>query len=96
MRLRYTPRSRADIAEIYAHIAQHKPKASKAVIRRIRAVARELAQYPGLGRNTHIAGVRSFPAAPYPYVVYYTASNKELGILHVRHGARAAPTEKDF
>jgi toxin ParE1/3/4 len=95
MKLRYAPRARADIVHIHDYIAQHNARAATAVIRQIRATARLLARYPGLGRETDIAGVRVLPTARYPYLVYYSVSDPELIILHVRHGRRAVATAED-
>ncbi len=34
MKLRYSPRAKADITAIHAYIAEHNPKAAKSVIRK--------------------------------------------------------------
>ncbi len=96
MRLRYAPRARADIAEIHAYIAQHNPKAATKVVRRIRVAADSLAKQPGMGRRSDIEGVRLFPVTPYSHVIYYATANREVVILHIRHGARAAPMEGEL
>ena len=93
MRLRYAPRARADIAEIYQHIAQYSPRAATAVSAQIRATSRLLAEYSGLGRETDIPGIRVFPTARYPYLVYYTVRGSDLVVVHVRHARRDAPGE---
>ena len=93
MRLRYAPRARTDIAEIYQHIANYSPRAATAVSAQIRATGRLLAEYPGLGRETDISGVRVFPTARYPYLVYYSVRGDDLVIVHVRHARRDAPEE---
>jgi toxin ParE1/3/4 len=41
---------------------------------------------------TDILGVRVFPTARYPYLVYHKVQNDELVVIHVRHGRRDAPT----
>ena len=64
MKLRYAPRAKADIAEIHAYIADRNAKAATAVIRRLKAAAELLAQFPGVGRATDIPGVRVLPAPP--------------------------------
>jgi plasmid stabilization system protein ParE len=56
------------------------------------ATARLLAEYPGIGRQTDVPDVRVLPVARYPYLVYYTLVGNELVVVHVRHGARAAPS----
>jgi toxin ParE1/3/4 len=91
VRLRYAPRARTDIAEIYQYIAQHSPRAATAVSAQIRATSRLLAEYPGLGRETDISGVRVFPTAHYPYLVYHSVRGDDLVIVHVRHARRDAP-----
>jgi plasmid stabilization system protein ParE len=93
VRLRYAPRARTDIAEIYQYIAQHSPRAATAVSAQIRATSRLLAEYPGLGRETDISGVRVFPTAHYPYLVYHSVRGDDLVIVHIRHARRDAPTE---
>ena len=57
---------------------------------------RLLARYPGLGRETDIIGVRVFPIARYPYLVYHRVNEGELVILHVRDGRRDAADEREL
>ena len=87
MRLRYAPRAHTDIAHIYQYIAQHNTAAATSVVRQIRLTSRLLARHPGLGRETDIPGVRVFPTARYPYLVYHRVREDELVIIHVRDGA---------
>jgi toxin ParE1/3/4 len=96
VRLRYAPRARTDIAHIYQYIAQHNVGAATAVVRQIRSTSELLARYPGLGRETDIIGVRVFPIARYPYLVYHRVNEGELVILHVRDGRRDAPDEREL
>lgn len=91
MRLRYSARARNDIAQIHEYIAQHNRGAANGVVRQIRSTSELLARYPGLGRETDISGVRVFPIARYPYLVYHRVRDNELVIIHVRHGRRDAP-----
>jgi len=91
VRLRYTPRARADIAEIHQFIAQHSPRAASAVVNQIRVTSRLLAEYPELGRETDISGVRVFPTARYSFLVYHHIRGDDVVIVHVRHGRRDAP-----
>jgi toxin ParE1/3/4 len=91
MKLRYAPRAHADIAHIYRYIAQHNANAATSIIRQIRSTSRLLARYPGLGRETDIPGVRVFPTARYPYLVYHRVRGDEVIIIHIRDGRRDAP-----
>jgi plasmid stabilization system protein ParE len=96
MRLRYSPRARGDIAGIHAYIAQRNGSAATAVVRQIRSTSELLARYPGLGRETDISGVRVFPVARYPYLVYCRVREDELVVIHVRDGRRHAPREGEL
>ena len=96
MKLRYAPRAHTDIAHIYRYIAQHNTAAATSVIWQIRLTSRLLARHPGLGRETDITGVRVFPTARYPYLVYHRLQEDELVIIHVRDGRRDAPKEREL
>jgi toxin ParE1/3/4 len=96
VKLRYAPRAHADIADIYEYIAQHNAGAATSVVRQIRLTSRLLARHPGLGRETDIPGVRVFPIARYPYLVYHSVRDDEVVVIHVRHGRRDAPKEGEL
>ena len=96
MRLRFTPRARADIADIHQYIAQHNRAAATAVVRQIRATSQLLARHPGLGRETDIFGVRVLPTARYPYLVYHRVLDDQMIVVHVRHGRRDVPGEQEL
>jgi plasmid stabilization system protein ParE len=96
MKLRYSPRARADIADIHEYIAGHNKSAAAAVAQQIRSTSELLARYPGLGRETDISGVRVFPVARYPYLVYHLAREGELIVIHVRDARRDAPKASEL
>ena len=96
MRLRFSPRAYADIADINEYIAQHSQRAATAVAAQIHLTSQLLAQYPALGRETDIPDVRVFPTARYSYLIYHTVRQDELIIIHVRHGRRDAPSADEF
>ncbi len=96
MKLRYAPRAHADIALIHQYIAERNAGAATAVVRQIRSTGELLARYPDLSRETDIPGVRVFPIARYPYLVYHAVRGNELVILHVRHGRREAPKQNEL
>jgi toxin ParE1/3/4 len=96
VKLRYAPRAHTDIAHIHEYIAQHNKGAATSVVRQIRLTSRLLAQYPGLGRETDLPGVRVFPTARYPYLVYHRVRGDEVVVIHVRDGRRDAPKESEL
>jgi toxin ParE1/3/4 len=96
VKLRFTPRAGADIAQIHDYIAQHNKAAATAVIRQIRSTSGLLARHPALGRETDIPGVRVFPIARYPYLVYHRVGEDEVVVIHIRDGRRNAPKEGEL
>jgi toxin ParE1/3/4 len=96
VRLRFSPQAYADIANIHEYFAQHSPRAATAVAAQIRITSLLLARYRALGHKTDIAGVRVFPTARYPYLIYHKVQQDELVITHVRHGRRDAPTADEL
>ena len=96
MKLRYSPRARSDIDHIHEYIAEHNKSAARAVVRQIRSTSELLARYPGLGRQTDTAGVRVFPVARYPYLVYHRVLENNVIIIHVRDGRRDTPKLDEF
>nr|WP_249780964.1 type II toxin-antitoxin system RelE/ParE family toxin [Bradyrhizobium sp. dw_78] len=89
--MRYAPRAYTDIIDIHEYIARHNGRAAVAIVRQIRLTSELLARHPGLGRETDIPGIRVFPTARYPYLVYHRVREGELVIIHVRDGRRDAP-----
>lgn len=96
MRPRFSPQAYADIVDIHGYIAQYSPKSATAVVAQIHITSLLLARYPSLGRETDVPGVRVFPTARYPYLVYHKVQQNELFVIHVRHGRRDAPTADDL
>jgi len=96
VKLRFTPRARADIADIHQYIAQHNTTAATTVVRQLRATSQLLARHPGLGRETDISGVRVLSTARYPYLVYHRVLGDQLIVIHIRDGRRDAPGEHEL
>jgi plasmid stabilization system protein ParE len=89
MRVRYTARSRADLAEIVAYISRGDPAAAKRVQRAIFDAIDLVAAYPYAGiRNARSPELRSKLVSRYPYRVHYRLKGQELWIIHIRHTAR--------
>ena len=88
MRLRYTLPALADLASILDFIADRSPKEAARIHTRIRAVTDLLLQYPLAGAVTDDPTIRRMTTTPYPYLVFYQATDAEIIIHAVRHGAR--------
>jgi toxin ParE1/3/4 len=88
MRLRYTLPALADLASILDYIADRSPQGAARIHTRIRAVTDLLLRYPLAGAVTDDPTIRRMTTMPYPYLIFYEATDAEIIIHAVRHGAR--------
>ena len=88
MKLRYTVPALADLGAILDYIAVHSPQGAGRVQARIRALTDLLLRYPHIGRRTSDPTIRRVPVTPYPYLIFYQATDSEIVIHAVRHAAR--------
>jgi toxin ParE1/3/4 len=88
MRLRYTLPALADLAAILDYIADRSPQGAARIHTRIRAVSDLLLQYPLAGALTDDPIIRRMTTTPYPYLIFYEATEDEIIVHAVRHGAR--------
>ncbi len=93
MRLRYTLPALADLESILDYIADRSPQGAARIHSRIRAVTDLLLRYPLAGAATDDPSIRRITTTPYPYLVFYEATDAEIIVHAVRHGARE-PTDK--
>ena len=88
MKLRYSRLALADLEAILAYIDAHSPQGARKVQARIQAVMNRLLQHPTIGTRTGDPTIRRMTTAPYPYLIFYEATDDEIIIHAVRHGAR--------
>ena len=88
MRLRYTLPALADLNSVLDYIAAHSPQGARRVHARIQSITELLLLHPGIGRRTDDPTIRRMVALPYPYLVFYEATETEIIIHAVRHAAR--------
>jgi len=88
VRLRYTLPALADLTSILDYIAAHSPQGAKRVRARIQALIDLLLLHPRIGTRTHNPVIRRLVISPYPFVVFYEATESEIIIHAVRHLAR--------
>ena len=88
MRLRYTLPALADLSTILDYISAHSPQGARRVQTRIQTVLDLLVLYPHIGTRTDDPDIRRMTALPYPYVIFYEATDTEVIIHAIRHGAR--------
>lgn len=89
MKVRYTPRALDDLAEISKYLIERNAPAADAVGTSVRTVVSLLREFPASGRVLERRPtVRVIPLVRYPYLIFYTVTEDEIAVLHVRHGAR--------
>lgn len=88
MKLRYTIRAAAELDEVLTSIDERSPQGAQHVKERLHAVINLLLQYPEAGRLTSKGRLRRVVAYPYPYLIFYRATDAEVVIHGVRHTAR--------
>jgi plasmid stabilization system protein ParE len=88
MRLRYTRPALADLDSVLEYIAARSPQGAQRVHVRIAVVTNLLLTRPLIGVQTEDPTIRRVNTAPYPYLIFYEATDDEIIIHAVRHGAR--------
>ncbi len=88
MKLRYTLRGAAELDKVLAYIEARSPQGARRVQTRIQAIINLLLQYPHAGQLTSKGRLRRLVASPYPYLIFYHATENEIVIHGVRHSAR--------
>ena len=63
---------------------------------RIRRAFEHIEQFPEAAeRVEQRPGVRRFPLARYPYVIYYEIADDAVTVLRILHGARRGPWDEE-
>lgn len=88
MKLRYTLPALADLDAVLDYIAVHSPQGARRVQARIQALTDLLLLHPNIGRRTDDPAIRRLTVTPYPFLVFYEATESEIIIHAVRHAAR--------
>jgi toxin ParE1/3/4 len=91
MKLQYERGALADLAEIFAYIAEDDRGAAARLVSRIENVAQRIAANPMLGDATRKPNYRRLAVGR--YLIVYEMAKEEVIIQYVRHGARRRPWE---
>jgi toxin ParE1/3/4 len=93
VKLRYTLRGAAELDQVLDYIQAQSPQGAHHVQTRIRVIIDLLLQHPHAGQLTSKGRPRRMIVSPYPYVIFYRATEEEIVIHGVRHSARRATPE---
>ena len=92
MKIRYTRRALAHIAEIRAYIEKDRHGAAQAVGENIRAAVSHLVQFPEAGRPGRVDGARELVIPRLPFIVAYRIKDDHVDVLAILHTARRWPS----
>lgn len=95
VKLRFTPKALAELDEILDGIAEKSPPGAGRVGARMKTMMGLLLDYPTAGQRTSIGTMRRVLVTPYPYLIFYEASETEVIITGIRHAARDPRTMPD-
>ena len=86
MRVRHTPRARADIEVIFAYLHPRNPKTARALKHAIDRAVELLKHFPHAGPTIDRAPeFRGLRVGRFPYRLYCRVRNNEVWVVHVRH-----------
>jgi toxin ParE1/3/4 len=88
MRVRYTPRARRDLEEIFAFIDARSPRGARAVKGAIVKAIRRLGSKLRILRPTDEFEVSELTVPHRTYKVYYRIDGGEVWIIHIRDTRR--------
>jgi plasmid stabilization system protein ParE len=88
VRLRYTLPALADLNAVLDYIAAHSPQGARRVQTRIQAIIDLLLLHPHTGTRTDDPTIRRMTTSPYPYLIFYQATDSEIIIHAIHHAAR--------
>ena len=88
MKLRYTLRGAAELDKVLSYIEAQSPQGARRVQTRIQVIINLILQHPHAGRLTSKGRLRRMIASPYPYLIFYQATEDAIVIHGVRHSAR--------
>src|SRR5262245_38026094 len=89
MRVRITPRARADIEDIGQYLRKLSPSGATNVLRSIHSTIGFIGENPrAAAQDTDEPSVRMKLVIHYPYKIFYRIHPNAIEILHVRHASR--------
>jgi len=87
----WTAPAKAQLAGLHTYISQDNPGAADGQLELIADAARNLANFPEIGREGRRQGTRELVIGGTPYIVVYRIRLASVRVLAVMHGARRWP-----
>ena len=87
MNVRFSPRARGDVEDIFQYLSQRSPSGAGNVMAAIFAGVEFIAEHPYASECTDDAGIRVHVVQRYRYKIFYRV-DETVEILHIRHTSR--------
>jgi plasmid stabilization system protein ParE len=91
MRVRWTPRARADLREISEYLDVHLPNFLQSTVVSLCEAIDSLFSSPYRGRPGREPGTRELVMTRIPYIVAYRVRSYVVEVLHIHHTSRQWP-----
>lgn len=88
MKVRYSPRARADIDHISWYLQQRSRSGAYNVLQAIHSTIQLIAEHPEAAQRTDNPDIRVRLVRRYRYRIFYAVADETIDILHVRHTSR--------
>jgi len=95
MKLRWTRSARRDREAIYAYVQADNAEAALTLDERILQRVNQLVEFPLIGREGRLAGMRELSIPGSSYLLAYTVTGDTIWIAGVIHTARAWPDQTE-
>jgi len=89
VKLRYTRRAADELAKVLDYIDERSPQGANRVKLRILEMTTLLLQHPQVGTLTTKRRLRRIVVYPYPYLIFYQATETEIIVHGIRDSARS-------
>jgi toxin ParE1/3/4 len=95
MRVRYTRTALFEIDQAVSYLLEQHPSGAAMFADLIDDAVERLLDHPYSAEQTEMRGVRRAYIRRFRYSVFYTVTDDEIVILHVRHASRRWPWEDE-
>ena len=88
MRIRFTPRARGDLDDIFQYLNPRSPTAARNVMSAIYTAVGFITEFPFGSEATDDPNIRINVVHRYRYKIFYKIADEGIEILHIRHSSR--------
>lgn len=87
----WTEPANSQLADVYAYISESRPAAAESQVKLVVRAAKNLGEFPEMGRPGRRSGTRELVVPGTSYIVVYRIRLESVRVLAVMHGAQRWP-----